>query len=172
MCLFFHFDFKDAIKYTAILSKFLHFYENHFSLVRHPSHPGRGHGSLTCHMTQFEGSDWLRSANFINIMVEYFTHSVVYTVTDRTPSLLILYFPCKPCFVLILHYNDVIMSAMASQITGVSIVYSTVCSGVDQRKHQRSTSLAFVRGIHRWPRWPTRAGIAEIVSIWWRHLCR
>ena len=27
----------------------------------------------------------------------------------------------------------------------------TVCSGVDQRKHQRSTSLAFVRGIHRWP---------------------
>ena len=33
------------------------------------------------------------------------------------------------------HYNDVIMSAMASQITGVSIVYSIVCSGADQRKH-------------------------------------
>ena len=43
------------------------------------------------------------------------------------------------------------MSAMASQITGVSIDYSTVCSGANQRKHQSSASLAFVRGIHRWP---------------------
>ena len=42
-----------------------------FSRVRHPSHPGRGHGSLTCHKTQFERSDWLRSENFINIMIEY-----------------------------------------------------------------------------------------------------
>ena len=49
------------------------------------------------------------------------------------------------------HYIDVIMSAMASQITGVSIIYSNVCSGADQRKHQSSASLAFVRGIHRWP---------------------
>ena len=49
------------------------------------------------------------------------------------------------------HYSDVIMNAMASQITGVSIAYSAVCSGADQRKHQSSTSLAFVRGIHRWP---------------------
>ena len=43
------------------------------------------------------------------------------------------------------------MSVMASQITGVSIVNSTVCSGADQRKHQTSASLVFVRGIHRWP---------------------
>ena len=42
------------------------------------------------------------------------------------------------------------MSAMASQITGVSIC-STVCSGADHRKHQSSVSLAFVREIHRWP---------------------
>ena len=49
------------------------------------------------------------------------------------------------------HYNDVIMSAMASQITSLTIVYSTVFSGADQRKHQSSASLAFVRGIHRWP---------------------
>ena len=41
------------------------------------------------------------------------------------------------------------MSAMASQIFGVSIVYSTVCSGADQRKHQSSVSLAFVWRIHR-----------------------
>ena len=43
------------------------------------------------------------------------------------------------------------MSAMASQTTGASIVYLTVCSDVDQRKHQSSVSLAFVRQIHRWP---------------------
>ena len=49
-------------------------------------------------------------------------------------------------------YNsDVIMGAMASQITSLMIVYSTVYSCADQRKHQSSASLAFVRGIHRWP---------------------
>ena len=48
-------------------------------------------------------------------------------------------------------YSDVIMSSIASQITGVSIVYLTVCSGADQRKHQSAASLASVRGIHRWP---------------------
>ena len=42
------------------------------------------------------------------------------------------------------------MSVMASLITGVSIVYSAVCSGTDQRKHQNSVLLVFVRGIHRW----------------------
>ena len=57
----------------------------------------------------------------------------------------------KPACIILVHYSDVIMSAMASQITGVSIVYFTVCSGADQRKHQSSASLAFVRGIHRWP---------------------
>ena len=48
------------------------------------------------------------------------------------------------------HYSDVIMGAVASQITGPTIVYSTVYSGANQRKHQSSASLAFVRGIHRW----------------------
>ena len=53
------------------------------------------------------------------------------------------------------HYSDAIMRAMASQITGVSIVCSNLCSGAGQRKHQSSASLAFVRGIHRWPvKWP------------------
>ena len=49
------------------------------------------------------------------------------------------------------HYNDVIMSAMVAPITSLTIVYSTVNSGADQRKHQSSVSLAFARGIHRWP---------------------
>ena len=43
------------------------------------------------------------------------------------------------------HYNDVIMSSMASKITGVSTVRTIFCSGTDQRKLQSSTSLAFVR---------------------------
>ena len=49
------------------------------------------------------------------------------------------------------HYIDVIMGATVSQITSLTIVYSTVYSGEEQRKHQSSASLAFVRGIRRWP---------------------
>ena len=53
---------------------------------------------------------------------------------------------------LLTNYSDVIKGVMASQITCVSNVCSTVCLGADQRKHQRSGSLAFVKGIHRWSR--------------------
>ena len=49
------------------------------------------------------------------------------------------------------HYDDVIMSAMASQITSLTIACSTVYSDADQREHQSSASLAFVREIHQWP---------------------
>ena len=42
------------------------------------------------------------------------------------------------------------MITMASQITSLTIVFSTVYSGADQRKHQSSASRAFVRGIRRW----------------------
>ena len=49
------------------------------------------------------------------------------------------------------HYSDVIMGTIASQITSLTTVYSTVYSDGDQRKHQSSASLAFVRGIHRGP---------------------
>ena len=57
------------------------------------------------------------------------------------------------------HYSDVIMCVIMSQITSRTLVYSTVYSGADRRKHQSSASLAFVRGIHRWPvhsphKWP------------------
>ena len=43
------------------------------------------------------------------------------------------------------HYNDVIMGKIASQITSLTIVYSAVHSGADQRNHQSSASLAFHR---------------------------
>ena len=57
------------------------------------------------------------------------------------------------------HYNGVIMGAIASQITSLTIVFSTFYSNADQRKHQSSASLPFVRGIHRGPvnsphKWP------------------
>ena len=57
------------------------------------------------------------------------------------------------------HYGDVIMGAIASKLTRLASVYSTVYSGAGQRKHQSSASLAFVRGIHRGPvnsphKWP------------------
>ena len=69
------------------------------------------------------------------------------------------------------HYSDVIMGAMASQITSLTTVYATFHSGADQRKYQNSTSLAFVGGnspvtgeFHA-----QRASNAEKVSIWWLH---
>ena len=76
-----------------------------------------------------------------------------------------------PCIISNCHYNDVIMGAIASQITSLTIVYSAVYLGANERKHQKSASLAFVRGIHRWQvhsphKWPvTRLK----VFIWWRH---
>ena len=51
----------------------------------------------------------------------------------------------------IVHYSDIIVSMVASQISSFMIVYSIGYSGTDQRKHRSSVSLAFVRGIHRWP---------------------
>ena len=74
--------------------------------------------------------------------------------------------------VMLSHYCDVIMDAMASQITSLTIVYSIVHSGADQRKHQSSASLAFVRGLHRWPvnsphKWPvTRKCFHVMTSSW------
>ena len=63
------------------------------------------------------------------------------------------------------HYGDVIMGTIASLITSPTVVYSTVYSDANERKHQSSASLAFVRGIHR----AQMASNAENVSIWWRH---
>ena len=66
------------------------------------------------------------------------------------------------------HYRDVIIGAIASPITSLTIVYSDA----DQRKHQSPASLAFVRGIHPpgTGEFPAQmASNAENVSIWWRH---
>ena len=79
------------------------------------------------------------------------------------------------------HYDDVIMTMLASQITSLAVVYSIVYSGVDQRKHQSSASLAFVREIHRGPvnfpqKWPVTRKIFPfddviMLAIGLRHDC-
>ena len=56
------------------------------------------------------------------------------------------------------HYCDAIMGTVASQITSLTIVHTTVYSDADQSKHQSSASLAFVWGIHR-DRWIPRTKI-------------
>ena len=75
------------------------------------------------------------------------------------------------------HYNDVIMGAMASQISSLMVVYSIVYSDADQRKHQSSASLAFVRGIHRGPvnsphKWPVTRKMLPLddVIMGWRDI--
>ena len=67
------------------------------------------------------------------------------------------------------HYSDVIMGAITSQMTSLTIVYSTVHSGVDKRKHQSSASLAFVWIIHRWPvnsrhKWPVTRKCCHLMT--------
>ena len=76
------------------------------------------------------------------------------------------------------------MDTIASQITSLTIVYSTVYSDADQRKHQSSAPLAFSRGIHRGPvnsphKWPVTLKmfpfddvIMDLVFLaWFRHRC-
>ena len=68
----------------------------------------------------------------------------------------------------VVHYDDVVMGTMASQITSLMIVYSTVYSTADQRKHQSSALLAFFAGNSPWTgEFPAqRASNAENVSIY------
>ena len=76
---------------------------------------------------------------------------------------------------ILVHYDDVIMTMLASQITSLTVVYSIVYSGAIQRKHQSSASLAFVREIHRGPvnnfphKWPVTRKMFPFddVIMWW-----
>ena len=73
------------------------------------------------------------------------------------------------------HYCDAIMGTVASQITSLTIVYTTVYSDADQSKHQSSASPAFVWGIHRRPvnsphKWPVTRKMFpfdDIIMYWW-----
>ena len=67
------------------------------------------------------------------------------------------------------HYSDVILSAMPSQITSISAFRSDVCSNTYQRKHQSSALQAFARRNHRWPEVsPHKGPVTRKCFIWWR----
>ena len=96
-----------------------------------------------CASSDFIGSHHKDYSRLPIILVSYTTHKAQRRCRLHTIS--------AGGLILLDHYNDAIMGAMASQITSLPSVYSTVYSGADQRKHQSSASLAFVRGIHRRP---------------------
>ena len=126
-----------------------------------------------------------------NRQVDYLLNSIFRLIEGKhqIPALLV---PCEENP--IVHYNDVIMSAIASQITNLTSVYSIVYTDADQG-NQSSASLAFVRGIHRGPgtsphKWPVtrkmypfddvimdwgpdgfprKSWNVEILSVLWRH---
>ena len=69
------------------------------------------------------------------------------------------------------HYGDVIMGAIAYQITGPTIVYSTVYSDADQKKSSKLRVTGLCAGTS--PRTcklsAQMASNAENVFTWWRH---
>ena len=87
------------------------------------------------------------SVALLKVLTSVTSHSVLMTFVKSSRKW------CNPHMTITgyFHYGDVIMMEMPYQITSLTIVYSTVYSGTDERKHQSSTSLAFVRGIHRSP---------------------
>ena len=106
---------------------------------------------------------------------------IVFFFSNKTPLLTLLPLPHKIKtheelrFEYDSHDSDVIMGTMASQITILTIVYSTVYSGACQRKHKSSAPQASVRGIHRWPvnspqKRPTEFLIAHFTAQSYLHL--
>ena len=105
----------------------------------------------------------------VNWVPSKYNQRVLRGYTDGTRSVVLVRFsyrliysrfpPCLEEIFITMWFNDLTMGSKASQITSLTIVYSAVYSGADQRKHQSSASLAFVRGIHRGPlnsphKWP------------------
>ena len=91
---------------------------------------------------------------FYDWFTTYYLSAKYYDDRMTIPRILLIFH-----FIFSRHYSAVVMGAMASLITSLASVYSTVHPGVDQRKYQSSAPLAFVRGIHRRPvnsphRWP------------------
>ena len=107
---------------------------------------------------------WMKTTSdfFVEFLLNYLNGKIVrmtaliftgdVTSSMNTNAVNLTTFPFLWCYpVGSLDHSDVIMDAMASQITSLTIIYSTVYSDADHRRHQSSASLAFVRGIHRSP---------------------
>ena len=91
-------------------------------------------------------------------------HKLEFELAKHTPWFTLMAELCSVSW----HYSDIIMSTMASQITSLTTVYSNIYSDADQRKHQSSTSLAFVLATDEFP--AQMASNAENVCIWWWHI--
>ena len=99
--------------------------------------------------------EWPQKSYEISLFCKHSPHKLSHHCVYIFPSHIF----SRPSACTTKHYTDVIMGKMVSQITSLTIVYSTVYSGTDQRKHQSSASQAIVRGIHRWlvnspQKWP------------------
>ena len=98
---------------------------------------------MEAYLTTIQGFIW------IEIHTNTRNHTYMYI---HTYSCIDIYVCLRMCVISSLrsyryiHCSDFIMSTMAFQITGVSIVCPTVCSGANQRKHQISASLAICEG--------------------------
>ena len=114
--------------------------------------PGRDNELLTfkvCNGKYLLNIDAQRIKHYIDGLVHDCSNSIAKALEllQSKPSIW-----CQSCKY---HYNDIIMTTMASQITSLAVVYSAVYSGVDQRKYQSPASMAFVWRIHR-DRWIPR----------------
>ena len=133
----------------------------------------------------------LLNALYINVdrvfgCAEYIIHYFTANVSQCWMHCTVMYGDCltmlstlyinEPSVILWSHYSDVIMSTIASLINSLTIVYSTVYSDTDQRKHQSPVSLAFVRGIQRRPvnsphKWPVTRKMFPFDDVIMRRKC-
>ena len=134
--------------------------------------------SLESRVTQSRGKIFGKTTYNDVISPQHFTGSYyVYDITRKRGHVFIMSLQnegvaMEICKVVVMspHYSDVLMGAMVPQITSLTTVYSTVYSGADQRNHQSSASLAFVRVIHRWPvnsphKWPVTRKIFRFDDV-------
>ena len=139
---------------------------------------GCHNNNLRCHQRRQSNNDNLRchqwqswrhhhDNSILSLCLIWLQHRAQWYWT----SVQLSYISCK---LSVQHYNDVIMGAIASQITSLTIVYSAVYSDADQRKHQSSASLAFVRGLHRGPvnsphKWPVTRKCFHLMTSSWKY---
>ena len=100
--------------------------------------PERKQTTIGCGYNVIKYTSWCIHCcnNCSRIWITVWTHK---THSISHPNAQVIGYSCED------HYSAIILGTMASQITSLTIIYSTFYSGTDQRKHQSSTSLAFVR---------------------------
>ena len=123
--------------------------------------------------SKYDNSPWFQTSP-LTPLSRFFTYWLLFLF------LLFSRFFLDVCLSFSFCYCDVIMTANASQITSLTIVYLTVYSGADERKHQSFAPLAFVRGIHRWPvnsphKWPVLRKMIpfdDVIMYMYIFMCR